>query len=285
MMSDRYKSQLVCIATKHGKERVIARPLLHALGLNAIVPPALDTDALGTFSGEVERKGTMGEVCIKKARLGMRAAGVPLGVASEGSFGPHPTFFFIPGGIEIMTFVDDDGGFTVTESLVTEKTNYAHCEARDCTEITDWLTRVKFPSHALIVRPKSASNGSHLVKGIQSVAKLEEAVLQASGASENGLALIETDMRAQLNPTRMASIRRLAFRLARRLSTACPGCGLPGWGRTGVVPGLPCESCGCETENILREVFSCVKCSYVEQLQRSDGLKFASPQYCQWCNP
>ncbi len=64
MMSNRYNSALVCIATKHGKESVIARPFLRALGLTATVPLELDTDSLGTFSGEVERMGTMGEVCI-----------------------------------------------------------------------------------------------------------------------------------------------------------------------------------------------------------------------------
>ena len=227
----------------------------------------------------------MGDVCIHKARLGMQAAGASLGVASEGSFGPHPTYFFIPGGIEVMTFVDDESGFAVTESLVTEKTNYAHCEAIACPEIADWLTKVKFPSHALIVRPKSAPHGLFVIKGIQSATVLQDALSQASKASEDGIASIQTDMRAHLNPTRMASIRKLAFRLARRIATACPSCGLPGWGRTGIVSGLPCESCGTATESILREVFSCVKCPYKEELPRCDGIVSVSAQYCQLCNP
>lgn len=284
-MIDHYKSQTLCIATKHGKEKVIARPLFHALGLNSVVPPELDTDSLGTFSGEVKRKGTMSEVCIQKARLGMHAAGTSLGVASEGSFGPHPRFFFIPGGIEVMTFVDDESRFTVTESFVTEKTNYANFVARDCSEIADWLARVQFPSHALIVRPKSAPLGTYLVKGIQSMRMLHDAVTHASKASEDGFALIETDMRAHVNPLRMASIRKLAIRLARRIATTCPGCGLPGWGRTDVVVGLPCESCGSATENILREVFTCVKCSHKEELPRRDGVGCATVRYCPFCNP
>ncbi len=284
-MIDRYKSQLVCIATKHGKEKVIARPLVYALGLDSVVPPELDTDSLGTFSGEVERKGTMSEVCLHKARLGMQAAGTYLGIASEGSFGPHPRFFFIPGGIEVMTFEDDESGFAVTESFVTEKTNFAHCETRDCAEIAEWLTKVKFPSHALIVRSKSDPSGTYLAKGIQSMRMLRDAVAHASETSEDGLALIETDMRAHLNPLRMASIRKLAFRLARRIATTCPGCGLPGWGRTDVVVGLPCESCGSATENILREVFTCVKCSQKEEIPRSDGIVCAPAQHCPVCNP
>jgi len=52
----------------HGKERVFARPLRVALGLELVVPEGLDTDRLGTFSGEVERVGSPWEVAIRKAR-------------------------------------------------------------------------------------------------------------------------------------------------------------------------------------------------------------------------
>ena len=38
-----------------------------------------------------------------------------------------------------------------------------------------------------------------------------------------GRATGETDMRAHLNPTRMAAIRALAFRLVRRIARSCPG--------------------------------------------------------------
>jgi len=37
--------------TKHGKERVIARPLQAALGLTVTVADTIDTDLLGTFTG------------------------------------------------------------------------------------------------------------------------------------------------------------------------------------------------------------------------------------------
>lgn len=77
------------LATKHSKERAIARPLRFALGLDIAATPDLDTDLLGTFSGEVPRVGTALEVCKRKARLGMAGTGLPFGLASEGSFGPH----------------------------------------------------------------------------------------------------------------------------------------------------------------------------------------------------
>ncbi|MBM3504468.1 MAG: hypothetical protein FJX65_11400 [Alphaproteobacteria bacterium] len=64
----RYRQRRAVLATMHGKERVFARPLRVALGLELVVPEGLDTDRLGTFSGEVERVGSPWEVAIRKAR-------------------------------------------------------------------------------------------------------------------------------------------------------------------------------------------------------------------------
>jgi hypothetical protein len=102
----------------HGKEQAIA-PVFLAI-LNVIVAPAegVDTDALGTFSGETPRRGTMLETAIAKARLGIERARLPFGIASEGSFGPHPLFPIIPAGFELLALVDDERGTTVHESLV-----------------------------------------------------------------------------------------------------------------------------------------------------------------------
>jgi hypothetical protein len=89
-----YRGQVAVLTTKHGKERTVARQLRVALGVVATVPREIDTDLLGTFTGEVEQVGTPREVAISKARLGMRASGISLGLSSEGSFGPHPLIPF-----------------------------------------------------------------------------------------------------------------------------------------------------------------------------------------------
>lgn len=281
-----YCRRQASLATKHGKERAIARPFRFALGLEIVTTPDLDTDLLATFSGEVPRVGTAFEVCERKARLGMAATGLPFGLASEGSFGPHPFFPFIPGGIEIMTFVDDERGFVVTESFVAERTNYGHREARHIDELVDWLPAVSFPSHAVIVRTKSPDGpGAPVEKGIASVDRLRAAIAGAARTSNEGMAWVEPDMRAHLNPTRMTAIRRLAFKLARRLATPCPACAAPGWGQTGTVKGLPCELCGAPTNMVRLELFSCAACSHSEERPRRDGLTQTSPQYCPECNP
>lgn len=280
-----YRDRQASLATQHGKQRAIAAPFLRILGLGIVTPPGLDTDALGTFSGEVERRGTPLEACLDKARLGMAASGLPFGLANEGSFGPHPLVPFIPGGVEIMTFVDDENGRIISESLMADKTNYGHREARRLEDIEHWLPLVGFPSHALIVRPKSRDRAASAEKGLVNLDRLGAAIARAASRSEDGLALVEADMRAHLNPTRMASIRKLAVRLARRLATPCPICAAPGWGQTGAVKGLPCEDCNAPTGLVQFRVFRCVSCGHREEIPRPDGLQGASSQYCPECNP
>lgn len=280
-----YRDRQASLATQHGKQRAIAAPFLRILGIGIVTPRGLDTDALGTFSGEVERRGTPLEACLEKARLGMAASGLPFGLANEGSFGPHPLVPFIPGGVEIMTFVDDENGLVISESLIAEKTNYGHREARRLDDIEDWLPLVGFPSHALIVRPKSPDRAEPAEKGLVDLDRLGAAIARAAGRSEDGLALVEPDMRAHLNPMRMASIRKLAVRLARRLATPCPICAAPGWGQTGTVKGLPCEDCTAPTGLVQFRVFRCGSCGHRAETPRPDGLQRASSQYCPECNP
>lgn len=73
------------LATRHGKLELIA-PALARVGY-ALRAVDVDTDALGTFSGEVPRPGPPRDVAVAKARLAMDASGVKVGVASEGTVG------------------------------------------------------------------------------------------------------------------------------------------------------------------------------------------------------
>lgn len=94
-----YRGQLAVLTTMHGKEAVIAPVLRERLSLTVVTASAVDTDALGTFSGKVPRTGTMLEVAIAKARLGMAQSGLAIGMASEGSYGPHPHVPFMAGAL------------------------------------------------------------------------------------------------------------------------------------------------------------------------------------------
>lgn len=280
-----YRNAMAVLATMHGKECAVAPPFGDHLGLTVRPSVGLDTDQLGTFSGEIPRHGTMLEVALRKARLGMRAAGLPLGLASEGTFGPHPAVPFFPAGMELLVFVDEVRDLVVHESLVDEVTNFAHCEAAPGEDVEPFLQRIGFPAHGLIVRPNAGDPLVALTKGVISRTDLERAIDRAALVSLDCKARLETDMRAHLNPTRMTSLAVLAERLAQRLARACPACSAPGFGRVGVQTGLPCEACGEPTEMVAAEVFGCVACDHRDERARSDGMKRAPARSCPECNP
>lgn len=294
-----YGGKTVALATRHGKERVIGRALRWGLGAELLHVQTIDTDALGTFCGMVQRQGSALEACIAKAEAALEAAGTPLAIASEGSFGPHPHVPFLVAGVECLVFLDRQRGLTIGEQALARRTNFSHRRVVAATaEGTDgafqgWLAEVGFPSHALMVRPSSGGSSpgdgggaNPLVdKGLRDWPHLQDAIRRAATASADGEALVETDMRAHCNPTRMAAIRRLAFRLVRRIATPCPSCATPGWGVVEQRSGLLCGECGLPTDLPKAEVWGCQCCPHQEEKPRADGLLRADPGQCAWCNP
>ncbi len=283
--TSRYAGRQAVLATKHEKQRALAWPLRRGAGLALCVPAGLDTDLLGTFTGEIERTGTPGEVVRRKARLGMTMANLPLGLASEGSFGPHPLMPFVPSDFELLVFVDDTEGFTVAEEVVTEKTNYAREECATFADALTFAQRAAFPSHGLILRPAGNDDPTLIRKGITEAEDLKLGLAELLDASPDRKVSVETDMRAHMNPTRLRVLRRLAARLVRRLRTHCPACDCPGFGRVGGESGLPCSDCGEPTLMTRHEIHGCARCSARRPHPRSDGRACASPQHCPACNP
>ncbi len=210
----------------------------------------------------------------------MDATGLEIGIASEGSFGPHPALPFVAAGTELLAFVDAGIGLELVVERRSERTNFAHAPARSIDDLTEFLPRTRFPGHALLVRP-NAGDGP-IAKGLADEAALARAVEAAARASTDGLAFVETDMRAHLNPTRMREIRRLGVALARRLRSACPACGAPGWGRVGARAGLPCADCGTPTYAIAADVLGCAACGERREIRRGGR---ADPGSCPECNP
>ncbi|MFM9072806.1 MAG: DUF6671 family protein, partial [Cyanobium sp.] len=225
-----YSGQPVALATRHGKERVIGRALRWGLGAQLLHLPAVDTDALGSFCGTVARRGDALQACIAKAEAALREGGTALAIASEGSFGPHPHLPLLAAGMECMVFLDQRRGLTLREQLLARRTKFSHRLVAPGAEpgLERWLGQVEVPSHGLIVRPQGAVGP--IEKGIRRWDDLQLAIRRAAAGSPEGVALVETDMRAHCNPTRMASIRALAFRLVRRIASPCPVCQAPGWG-------------------------------------------------------
>lgn len=274
-MGDPYHGRLSALATQHGKEKVIAPAMMAHLGLGLVLPPGLDTDSLGTFTGEVPRPAPMRETLRRKALMGMAAAGLPLGIASEGSFGPHPAVPFLAVAHEMMIFVDAERNLEILEEHVSPDTNFAAIDLAATTDIDGELQRIGFPGHAVILRSEAG-----LVKGLACRAALDEALRSAKGPVR-----LETDMRAHLNPTRQAELGKLAEKLARRIATPCPACAAPGFGTIRAERGLPCADCGTPTDLIRILITGCVCCGFERSVPRPDGQPAASPANCPECNP
>lgn len=284
MMKPMYRDKTCIIATMHDKEKAIAPAFVEWLDLK-IVKGKIDTDKFGTFSGEVERIGSPLTCVRQKCELAMKESHVTIGIASEGSFGPHPHFPFVTCDHEILFFIDREKGFSLHQSLVSSKTNYLSEAINDFERLKTFCNQALFPTHGLIVRPNKAKDKQFIVKGIQSYNLLEEVFLKCCRRSGDGKALVETDMRAHMNPTRMKVIGELADSFAKRLARPCPKCFSPGWGIVETKGGLACKICGSDTDEVKFEVYGCVKCDHKEDRLREDGLTVAEPKYCGWCNP
>ncbi|MFM7436412.1 MAG: DUF6671 family protein [Vulcanococcus sp.] len=282
-MNRPYDGQRICLTTLHGKERALARPFAVGLGACLEVSPC-DTNRLGTFSGEVLRLESALDTCRQKALLGLERTGLRLGLASEASFGPHPSAPMLPIGQELLVFLDLDRELTVVEQRLEWRTNYAQKQLRCGEDPAAWLQQVGFPSHGLMARPASLQAGPWH-HDLCSMRDLHRALEACRRDDPQGEVWLETDMRAHRNPTRLRSIRRLGVALVRRLQCPCPRCGSPGWGLVATEPGLPCECCGTPTDRTRVEVWGCPRCEARDWRPRRDGLAMASPAHCPSCNP
>lgn len=165
------------LGTKHGKEQVIA-PLLHDFfGVETIVPRGFDTDCYGTFTREIPRLGTQLETARQKALAAMAHTGLTLGLASEGSFGPHPDAYFLPCNLEIIVLIDREHDLEIVGQSLTTNVRFVHGYVTQWEEALKLAQRAGFPEHHLVVRADERSTAD-LSKGISTYAALEEAVLR-----------------------------------------------------------------------------------------------------------
>jgi hypothetical protein len=280
--ADRVKSlfegRKLLIATRHRKEKVLIPPLKNALGILPLVPEDFDSDAFGTFSGEIERTADPLTTLRRKCMAAMELYGCDLAIASEGSFGPHPDYPFLPGNEEWLLFRDDRHQLEIIARELSLETNFSSQEISSESELLTFASKAGFPSHGLILRA-----GKDIIKGIQGEELLRSSFRKLREAGEQVTA--ETDMRALYNPGRMLVIERAAVKLLDKLLCACPGCGMPGFGITRIDPGLPCAGCGSATALAERAEYHCKFCGHTEILLHPEGKSHADPASCFVCNP
>lgn len=277
-----FKGRSLLIATKHEKEKIISPIFENELGVNCFVPKNMDTDLLGTFTGEVERKFDPITTARQKCEMAMELTNADLAIASEGSFGPHPSMFFVNADEEILLFIDKKNNLEIIVKELSTNTNFNASTINSLRELKIFANKVGFPSHGLILRP-SKEHLKGIFKGITSWTRLIDAYNYLINHYET--VYIETDMRAMYNPTRRSIIEIAANKLVEKIKSTCPACKTPGFGITGLKEGLPCNACKTPTRSVLSHIYTCQKCNYEQCKDYPYDKTEEDPMYCDQCNP
>jgi hypothetical protein len=126
-MSAHFEGQSIALLTRHGKEAAIAPVLEPVLGCRVLRVDGFDTDTLGTFTRERPRPGSQLDAARRKARIGIERSGLPIGLASEGSFGPDPFSGLFTWNLELLLLIDDRLGIEVVGRKDLQQASPADC--------------------------------------------------------------------------------------------------------------------------------------------------------------
>lgn len=266
----------------HRKEKVLAPMFQNELGVRCFTSNEFNTDLFGTFSGEIERKDSALATLRKKCLKAMDFVGCDLAIASEGSFGAHPSSPFLPANEEMVIFIDRKNNLEILGRVVTLETNFGKEEVTIWKELAEFAQRARFPSHALILRP-SEINSTEIIKGISDYKTLKYSFQNL--LEKGSPVLAETDMRALYNPSRMKVIKKAGQNLIENIRSLCPKCKSPGFVVSFVTPGLPCELCGMASRSVLSFTYICKSCSFKSEKKFPHGRQYEDPMYCDKCNP
>ncbi|MDZ8053474.1 MAG: DUF6671 family protein [Aulosira sp. ZfuVER01] len=281
-----FSNRVAVLATMHQKQRVIAPVLEQELSIKVIVPQDFNTDIFGTFTREVERPGTQIAAAKLKATKAIELTGVNLAIASEGSFAPHPSLPYIYSNREIVILIDRENDLEIIGEELSLETNFNHQVVENIQQAYDFARKVGFPEHGLVVSYQQITQDNHeLIKGINTEEKFLAALKWAFNHSPDGKVHLETDMRALYNPTRMKNIAKATENLLSKIKSYCPQCYMPGFDIRERIRGLPCEICALPTTLVHSIIYKCQKCGFSQNRLFPDGIEFADPSQCIYCNP
>ncbi len=279
-----WRGRRAALGTMHGKEQVIGPILAADLGIEVVVPAGFESDRFGTFTRDVPRAGDQLEAARRKARTAMAESGLDLGLASEGSFGPHPALPWLAANLELVVLIDGATGIELVGRHLTTEAVSGHAWVASAGAAVEFAGTVGFPDHALVVR-RGPEDARDLVKGVAAEATLRSAVERLIASAPDGRVFLESDLRADRNPTRMAAIAEAARHLVENARRGCPACATPGFEVVDQRAGLPCAWCRQPTDLTLALVYGCQRCGARSEAGRPDGRTEAEPGECPNCNP
>jgi hypothetical protein len=276
-----YRGERFALLTQHGKERVMAPLFADALDARLALAGGFDTDTLGTFTRDIERRGHQLDAARTKAQKGMELLGLPLGVASEGAFGSD-LLGLGQINVELVVLVDSVRRLEIV-GRAQGPGHHAHGSVSSREALEAFARRAGFPTHGLVVRPDHEAD-LRLRKGLGDWESLWAAFDQALAQSQTSTVFVESDLRADRNPTRMKMIGRATEDLLERIRSECPRCGLPGFWVVERLAGLRCRDCHSPTRETRAERWGCVAAEHTELRDISVG-RWADPSRCDTCNP
>ncbi len=281
---EQLRNKMGVLATMHRKEQVIAPILEHSLGIQVIVPEGLNTDAFGTFTRDIQRPGDQLQAARLKIAAAIELTGLTLALASEGSFGPHPSIPFLACDREIVMLSDRDQRLELVGQTLSTQTNYRSQQITTVEAALAFAEKVGFPTHGLIAMPTAQpALSDSIFKGITDSDQLLDIVGWLLKRYDQ--AHLETDMRAMYNPTRMNVIAQATHQLISQFEHCCAQCGTPGFSPVEYKPGLPCAVCKQPTELALAAIYHCKMCDFSQVIDYPDGNTIADPAQCWYCNP
>lgn len=275
------QNRVAMLLTMHGKEKVISPIMEKMTGCIVQVRNDINTDEMGTFTLETARPGTQLETARIKALKAIEISGCDLGIASEGSFGPYPSCPFINCNREIVILVDHHYNSIIFGESISLETNLDQRKVHGILDAIEFANKIGFPDHFLIANPAGVSNS--FIKGINTWQSLGEAVSWGIINSPSEEVVLQTDVRAFANPTRMKNIMKATEALASKVLNLCPNCGMYGFALSSFKRGVPCEWCKRPTDMIMAEIYACLKCEHSVEEPKETG--YADPGMCDYCNP
>lgn len=283
-MSKMFSNRTIVIATMHWKEQVISPLLSEAFTATCIVPEWLNTDKFGTFTRDVKRVGNMLESARAKIDKAMEKTGCDIAIASEWSFGAHPTMPFMQSNFELTVLYDAKNKREIRGHYRTWNTNMHWTYIHTVDEALTFAEKSGFPDHGIIVR-RWKEGKRWIDKDIETEKDLIQSVEHFLKWPFTSKIYLETDMRAHKNPTRMQAIEKSTKNLIANANSLCPSCEMPWFIVKEVNWALLCGWCAQATQLPIYEIKRCDSCAYQENVPITKYGEYADPSYCCHCNP
>lgn len=274
-------NKVIYFATEHKKEQVIAPSFFDAFNCR-VKSLYINSDILGTFSGDVERKLSPIQAAKEKIKMGLiQKPDAEYLIASEGSFYPDSQVPWMPVNEELLLFYDAKQEIEIVAKAVTREVKYVSKKIDSSNLSLELFNEFDFPNHGVVIVSKDKVNKKNVIKDVNDYLELDQLIKRLKEG--RGMIQVMTDLRSHKNPTRQKNIYQAGLNLIDEIKLVCPNCQRYGQKIREHIEGLLCAQCGIPSKyikSIERECSSCTK-TWMQDL----GKAPIDPMYCDWCNP